>query len=336
MQLTLIFIGINIIVFILQQFGIFSGMSFMPATFIQEPWTILTSMFMHGSLQHLLLNMLGLFMFGSVVENEFGKLKWIILYFFAGFSGSVAYMLFSASPFISALGASGAIFGLMAGAAVLKPGMIIWTAYGPFPMFIAAIGWGFAEFAGMFGISTIARTAHIGGLVCGALMAFVMLSRANAKVWIPFIGLPLVAAFVIGVNLPSEIPQYFVVPEGFLLNYSEHETGFKTDIYSKENDFIIVVTQPAVHGFNLAIYSNYLAATVMHFYSFVFSSTCPEEVSYKIEEQNETAVIKGQLCSQNFKAVAAVCQKNVDVRVVEFYKTKSSMPDFVSCEGLFR
>jgi len=336
MQLTLIFIGINVIVFILQQFGVFSGMSFTPATFIHEPWTLLTSMFMHGSAQHLLLNMFGLFMFGSVVEKEFGKLKWIILYFFAGFSGSLAYMVFSASPFISALGASGAIFGLMAGAAVLKPKLIVWTAYGPFPMFIAAIGWGFAEFIGMFGVSTIARTAHIGGLVCGALIAFIMLSKINAKIWIPFVALPVVAAFIIGANMPAEIPQYSAIPEGFLLNYSEHETGFKTDIYQNKGSYIIATTLPAVQKFNLAVYSRYLATTVVQFYPFIFGSVCPEDVNYKVNNYNETAIIEGQLCSQNFKAIAAVCPKNIDVRVVEFYRNQSSISNFVSCEGLFR
>lgn len=334
MQLTLVFIGINVVVFILQQFGIFNSMSFMPATFTHEPWTVLTSMFMHGSIQHLMLNMLGLFMFGSIVEKEFGKIKWATLYFFAGFSGSLAYMLFSASPFIPAVGASGAIFGLMAGAAVLKPKMIIWTGYGPFPMFIAAIGWGFAEIVGMFGVSTIARTAHIGGLICGALIAFVMISKINPKIWIPFVALPVITAFIIGANLPSEIPQYSAIPSGFELNYSEHETGYKADIYQTEGNRLIVITQPAVQNFNLAISSRYLEATIAQFYKFSFGKTCSETMDYQIDDYNNTAILSGSLCSQKFDAVTAVCPKNIDVRIVEFYENQSSINNFVSCEGL--
>ena len=336
MQLTLIFIGINIIVFVLQQFGLFSSMSFNPSLFIHQPWTIVTSMFMHGSAQHLLFNMLGLFMFGSVVEKEFGKLKWLVLYFFAGLSGSLAYMLFGNSIFIPALGASGAIFGLIGGAAILKPKMIIWTAYGPFPMFIAAIGWGIAEFVGMFGVDTIARSAHIGGLVSGAVIAVILLTKINPKFLVPAIFLPFILALFIGASLPSEIPQYTEVPEGFTLDYTQHSAGIKIDSYEKGSNEIVVITSPAREKFNLAVYSRYLEETVFPVYPVVFESECNETMDYKVDVNNETAIIDGSLCSQKFKAIAAVCPKNIDVRIVEFYENQSAIDNFVSCRGLLR
>jgi rhomboid protease GluP len=334
MQLTLIFIGINVAVFILQQFGLFSGMSFMPATFTNEPWTIVTSIFIHGIVQHLMLNILGLFMFGSVVEKELGKLKWFILYLFAGFSGSLAYILLSPSPFIPALGASGAIFGLIGGAAILKPKMVIWTAYGPFPMIIAAIGWGIAEFIGMFGIDTIAQSAHIGGLIGGAIIALVLLLKVDVKYVIFLIVLPIAAAFFVCSTLPSEISAYTDVPRGFELKSSQNETNFKMNKYSNGENWIVSMTLPSEEQFNLAIYSRYLASIVPYSYYQVFGEQCNETFNYSVDINNDTAIIAGELCSQKFRALAALCLNNVDVQMVEFYKTNAVIGNFVSCKGL--
>ncbi|MDD5182147.1 MAG: rhomboid family intramembrane serine protease [Candidatus Nanoarchaeia archaeon] len=334
MQLTLIFIGINIAVFILQQFGLFSGMAFTPSTFVHEPWTVLTSIFMHANLQHLMFNMLGLFMFGSVVEKEFGKIKWAVLYFFAGFSGSLAYMLFGPSIFIPALGASGAIFGLMGGAAVAKPKLVIWTAYGPFPMFIAAIGWGIAEFIGMFGVDTIARSAHFGGLICGVAIALVMLLKVDVKLTSLLVFLPVAALLFFGASLPAGIPAYTNVPAGFGLNSSIHDTGFKQNVYSSEDSVLITITSPSGGDFNLAVYAGYLNSTASYFYPRVFSDSCSEVPDYKVDVYGENAVIEGAICSHKFKAVAAICPKNIDVIIIEFYKNQSLTDNFVSCQGL--
>lgn len=334
MQLTLIFIGINVIMFILQQLGMFSNMAFTPATFISQPYTIVTAMFMHASLQHLMLNMLGLFMFGSVVEKEVGRLRWLIIYMFAGISGSLAYMLFGNSIFIPALGASGAIFGLMGSAAVLKPRMIIWTSYGPFPMIIAAIGWGLAEFAGMFGVDTIARSAHVGGILAGALIALFVIRKIDTKLLALSIILPILASIFVGYSLPHEIPAYNDIPRGFELNDSLHRIGFRMDVYKKDSDYIVAITSPASDKFNLAIYSRYLESTVSDIYPLIFNTDCNETPDYTIDTNNETAIITGKLCSQNFYAIAANCPKNIDVRVVEFYTDQPSLNDFVSCKGL--
>lgn len=327
--MTLILIGINIIMFILQSLGFFSGMAFTPATFTSHPWTIVTSMFMHGSLQHLMLNMLGLFMFGSVVEHEIGKKKMFILYFFAGFSGSAVYLLFGLSPFISALGASGAIFGLMGGAAILKPKLIIWTHFGPLPMIIAALGWGIAEFVQAFGVDTIAQSAHIGGLIGGVIIALIMFTKINEKLLLALIMVPLFIALLAATNLPKEISDYSIAPAGFELNSTVHEIDFKENVYTRGQDYFISRTEPYADKFNLAKESRYLEYIVTQFYRELLNLDCGT-LDYTIDTKDKNAVILGSYCGHNFTAVSKICPKNTRVTTVLISGEKTDV-DVVSC-----
>jgi uncharacterized protein len=144
---------------------------FDPSTFPAQPWTAVTSMFLHGSATHLFLNGLALFMFGPLLESIIGGRKFLILYFAAGIAGSLFYYLFiviGISPPIPALGASGAIFGILGALAMLRPNMIIYVSFVPMPMYVAAAVWFLMEFAGAFNTgSGIASSAHLGGLLLG-------------------------------------------------------------------------------------------------------------------------------------------------------------------------
>src|SRR3989344_8970660 len=74
-----------------------------------RPWILFTSMFLHGSIVHLLSNMFALFLFGLILEKEIGTKKFLLIYAITGiFAGYVASMFYPSS-----LGASGAIFGVM-------------------------------------------------------------------------------------------------------------------------------------------------------------------------------------------------------------------------------
>jgi len=333
MQVTWILIIINTLVFILQQIGLFAGMSFTPVTLVQEPWTLITSMFMHGGFQHLLLNMFGLWMFGSVVEHELGKKKMLMIYFFSGLVGSLAYMLFSISPFISALGASGAIFGLIGGATILKPKMIVWTTFGPIPMIFAAITWGVAEFIGFFGVDTIAQSAHIGGLIGGIIITLLLFTKINEKFIIGLISLPIIISIIVGFSMPLEISSYTEVPQKFILNNSESDINFKLNTYNYQEDYIITITNPSRGKFNLAEYSRILEQTTKKLHTELFQKKCQQPIEYEIYLENETAILKGNLCSKNFNAFAKICEKNIDVRIIEFYDAEPSIT-VVSCTGL--
>ena len=82
-------------------------LAFIPAFAFREPWTIVTYMFLHGGMAHILFNMLGLYFFGPRVEARIGSTRFVQLYFVSGIFGALLSMLFAwQSPII---GASGAI-----------------------------------------------------------------------------------------------------------------------------------------------------------------------------------------------------------------------------------
>ncbi len=83
-----------------------------------EYWRLFTSMFLHADIMHILSNMIALILFGSVVENNYSKLEYLIIYFISGLIGNLFSLLLLPLNTIS-LGASGAIFGLIGAAFIL-------------------------------------------------------------------------------------------------------------------------------------------------------------------------------------------------------------------------
>jgi membrane associated rhomboid family serine protease len=127
-------------------------------------WRLLTAMFLHAGLLHLALNMYGLYLFGSLIESALGQLRFLAVYFVAGLMASVASFLFS-DPRTVAVGASGAIFGLL-GAWVAFNLRRRGTAFASANLRMAAILIGLNLFLG-FSIAGIDNFAHLGGLVTG-------------------------------------------------------------------------------------------------------------------------------------------------------------------------
>ena len=83
-----------------------------------EYWRLFTSMFLHADIMHIFSNMIALILFGSVVENNYSKLEYLIIYFISGLIGNLFSLLLLPLNTIS-LGASGAIFGLIGAAFIL-------------------------------------------------------------------------------------------------------------------------------------------------------------------------------------------------------------------------
>lgn len=138
---------------------------FAPYTLV-EPWRIVTHMFAHSAafpFMHLLFNMFTLFLFGRVLEQMLGRVRFLGLYALSGLGGAVAVMLIS--PERPVLGASGAIFGLLAAFFVIQRRL---GFSNPTLLVIIALNLG----AG-FILPGISWQAHIGGLVVGAAVAFV-------------------------------------------------------------------------------------------------------------------------------------------------------------------
>jgi membrane associated rhomboid family serine protease len=147
-------------------------------------FTLLTSMFMHGSIAHLLGNMLYLWIFGDNVEDDLGPVRYLIFYLVCGILASLAHVAstfaFGGNPYIPSLGASGAISGVLGGYILFHPRRRVRVIMGRMltevPAYVA-IGLWFVfqliESLGMLGgtqTGGVAYAAHIGGFVAGLVL----------------------------------------------------------------------------------------------------------------------------------------------------------------------
>jgi len=89
--------------------------------------TMITSMFLHGGAEHLIGNMWFLWIFGDNVEDKLGRPAFLILYFMSGIFGSILFTITSVNPYIIAIGASGAVSGILGAYLVLFPNAKILT-----------------------------------------------------------------------------------------------------------------------------------------------------------------------------------------------------------------
>ncbi len=140
--------------------------------------SLFTSMFMHGSLLHLLGNMLFLWIFGNNIEDYLGKLWFLFFYLLSGLGASFAHILFNLHSTIPTIGASGAVSGVMGAYLVLYPTarirtlvFLIFIFFIDIPASLYIIIWLVMQFlyAGS-GNSGIAWLAHVGGFVVGILI----------------------------------------------------------------------------------------------------------------------------------------------------------------------
>ena len=131
-----------------------------------QPWRMLTAVFAHGSLPHLGLNMLSLFLFGPLLERAVGRWRFLALYLISGLGGSVAVLVLD--PGTSVLGASGAIFGLLGAFFVIQRKFGGNTT----PLLIIIV---LNLASGFIPGMNISWQAHLGGLIVGVAVALVYL-----------------------------------------------------------------------------------------------------------------------------------------------------------------
>lgn len=151
-----------------------------PVTMVVEPWTIITSMFLHApnSILHILFNMIALYSVGPILERMIGHWRFLGLYMISGLGGSLGMMVWAvAAPGgqgwqSAAYGASGALFGLFAALLVVYRrigadirSMLVWMA---------------VNFALPFVVGGVAWQAHIGGFVVGGLLTWLLVGGLKA------------------------------------------------------------------------------------------------------------------------------------------------------------
>lgn len=162
------------------------------AAAIHPAWlTLFTSMFMHGSWMHLLGNMLYLWIFGNNIEDLLGKLKFIAFYLVSGLAAMMTHVAFNPHSQVPAVGASGAISGVLGAYAVKYPFARVYTLafLWPFVRVVVLPAWvllglwflfqllGGAVSMGAASGAGIAWFAHVGGFVAGIVMILLITPR---------------------------------------------------------------------------------------------------------------------------------------------------------------
>lgn len=182
-------IAINVALFAYQvslasQSALFSfvkGYAFVPARFFAEPGagslTLVSSMFLHGGLLHLVGNMLFLYVFGDNIENRMGHVRFLGFYLVGGIVATLAHGFFAPGSETPMLGASGAVSAVLGAYIVLFPRQRVMTFVPPVFMFWVPawlyIGyWAFIQFAEAAGgvSGGVAWWAHVGGFVFGVVV----------------------------------------------------------------------------------------------------------------------------------------------------------------------
>lgn len=141
-----------------------------------QPWQILSYAFLHGSVPHLLLNMIGLYMFGSEIERLFGLRRYLVYYVVSAAAAAFAQLAVAAwsDSFYPTVGASGAVFGLLFAFARYFPHRKILLLFPPIPMpawIFVLVYAGIELFLGVTGTQAgVAHFAHLGGMAGGALL----------------------------------------------------------------------------------------------------------------------------------------------------------------------
>jgi len=176
---------INILVFVSVYISLSTGLLQSPAQLALfyptdpnfRPYQIVTHMFMHGDIGHLMFNMLTLFFLGPPVEQFLGAKKFLILYFVSGLGALLTHWLFF--HHVPIIGASGAIYGVLIAFAVLFPNTRLMLLFPPIPVrakYLVIFIIAFDLISGVSGWSTgIAHFAHLGG----GLFGFIMLAIWN-------------------------------------------------------------------------------------------------------------------------------------------------------------
>ena len=192
---------INVLMMIItalnEQYMISHFALFYPTSPYFKPWQIITHMFMHGGFWHLFFNMYTLFIFGTVLERVWGTKKFLIFYFVTGLGAALmhtgvqfieaqvyiskitensqqAMASYQALKLIPTVGASGAIYGVLMGYAMLFPDSVLSLIFPPVSL---KAKWFVIIFAvielvtGVFSIGGgIAHFAHLGGMLFGWLL----------------------------------------------------------------------------------------------------------------------------------------------------------------------
>ncbi len=168
---VLALIAANLVLFIatLADPDLIYTLGLQPAIWLEKPWTLLTNLFIHGSMWHIAANMLTLYFFGRYLSMMIGDTRFLIVYFLGGIIGNFFYILLEPSG-PTAIGASGAIFAVAGVLTLMAPKLrvFIFPIPAPLPLWVAVIG----GFVILSFFPNVAWQAHLGGLALGLVAGY--------------------------------------------------------------------------------------------------------------------------------------------------------------------
>lgn len=153
-----------------------------PQVQVLPDWmSVVTYAFLHGNFMHLIGNMLFLWVFGDNVEDALGHVRYLVFYLLCAAAGGLCYAGLDTQSAVPLIGASGAVSGVVAAYLMLHPRVKVWVlAFGRIPLRLTArwlLGaWVLYQLVNaVFSTeSQVAWSAHVGGLIAGALLVVVM------------------------------------------------------------------------------------------------------------------------------------------------------------------
>jgi len=206
---TLLIIVINVL-FSMQGFKNYSFMEqykFQIAAIKRRDYVrFISSGFLHVDFSHLIFNMLTLFFFADVVIAYLGRFEFVLIYIISLLAGNImSYFYHKDNDYYSAVGASGAVSGILFAAILLHPSMRIGPIFFPFipaPIF-GALYLGYTIFGMKNQWGNIGHTAHLGGAIAGVvsvlgLHPYLIQTQTQTILWLI---IPIVALFILGKRL---------------------------------------------------------------------------------------------------------------------------------------
>jgi membrane associated rhomboid family serine protease len=207
MKLTLFLIMVNFVIFMYT----FSNINyyaeeygFGPASFLSgKYYIIVTSLFLHGNIAHIIFNMTSLFLLGPSVEKSAGSLKFLLTYFLGGMIANLAMFIPFLYPSDSlGIGASGAISALIGLGTFICPGKLVISQYLiPLPFIVVGAFYFLSNALNLFTPSQIGYPVHVLGLMTGSFFGLIW-----SKNWIKGI-----LIFIITLILIISLPYLLVI-----------------------------------------------------------------------------------------------------------------------------
>ena len=188
---TYIIIGINIFVFIQSLSNpeaynqLILNYGLIPEQLMsgENPLSLITSMFLHADIIHLAMNTFFLLVSGDSVERKIGSTRFLVLYVAFGVIAGLFHTYLTTTPAIPTIGASGAIFGVLASFAILFPFRWLIKLFGFIPIPMPALMFVFitiiseTAYVTSGAVQSVAHTAHVGGFLAGIFLTLLLVPK---------------------------------------------------------------------------------------------------------------------------------------------------------------